>query len=422
MRHAVRRRSAAAVALLAAVALGDAVPVASGADATLETCADLARRALGLLAQAEAAEDTQKARAAAELLERATRVCPENPDWPFYRALAYVAAKDEDRARAAAVDLRRSLEQRAAALNRRAAEVESDPRTLYLQAMLHFRFGNMPARSLDLITRLRARDPTFMASAVQSLEFNALLAYSAQLAHAAQSPNRETRDRWLAEADKQARLAIEVVRGDVKREDVAKRNRGEILRASERWPEAHEVFADLVQRNPDDAVVRYSFASVLATQFSYADALVQWDEVLRLARLPGTASPLDAPQLADAPLRRAVTLVLASRVKEGREALLDYVKAKPQDPRGWYYLGKFALEAWDAPGDAVRWLEKAREIDPWCEATLRLLRTLYTTHVPDVEKAARLDATLDDPGAVAARKREMDRRTSTRADRGNGCE
>lgn len=372
-----------------------------------DECQDLSRRAVTLLGEAERASDARKAIEAATMLERAMRLCPENLELPFQRALALCVARDEDAARAAL----RSLDEQLVA---RGTDPEKDPRSLYVRALVHFTFGNNAAACLDVLRVLEARAPQFLPAAVANLRFRAHLDYANQLAFG----------RAFHDAIKHAQLAVEVARGNERRTDLARRNLGQIYRMADRWIESQTEFEDLVRKYPQDAVLRYALASVLADQLKFEEACAQWTEVLRLRTLPGSVDPREADQLADAPLRYGVSLVHALRVPDGLGRIRAYVKENPSDVRGWVHLGVTLLDNADPsdPAGAAEALEKALTLDPLCERTLRRLVEIYTGPKPDAARAKELQAILDDPKAKARREAEMDRRKKVRPDRTTGCE
>lgn len=377
-----------------------------------QTCKELSREAIRHLTEADETGDVAAARRGAALLDRAIVLCPENADLAFQQTLAYVLAREEEKARASLRRLEALLRAQGRDLGRPVTEVLGDPRFLYARARIAFTFGNNPRGAIDDITRLRARDPKFLPGPVASLEFRCRLAYSHILLK-----SDDTK-----EALRQTRIAEDVARGDVVRQDIARRNKGQLLRLLDQWIEAQTVFEELLTRYPRDAVLHYALASVLADQLKFEEALVAWRKVLALAAEPDTVDPREKDQLADARLRYGITLLHAGRIEEGKQELLAYAKENERDSRGWIYLGNAAIEHFDDPDAAVEWLEKARAIDPWCERTLRLLLGLYTGARKDEGRAKAIQATLDSPETTEARKKEMDRRKQTRHDGMNGCD
>jgi tetratricopeptide (TPR) repeat protein len=402
-----RSRIVSAV-LLAALLCG---PAAAGPNEE-QACKELSKEAIRHLTEADESGDTAAALRGAALLDRAIVLCPEDPDLQFQLTLAYVLARADEKARASLRRLETVLRAQVRERGGPETEVLGDPRLLYARARISFTFGNNPKGALDDITRLRARDPKFLSGPVSSLEFRCRLAWANLLA----------KSNDVKEAVRQTRIAEQVARGDVKRQDIARRNLGQILRIGDQWVESQQVFEELVGRYPRDAVLRYALASVLADQLKFDEALVQWREVLALSAQPDTVDPRERDQLADAKMRYGVTLIHAGELEEGKKVLLEFAKANERDARVWFHLGNAAIESWDDPDAAVEWLEKARAIDPWCERTLRLLLNLYTNVRKDEGRAKALQTTLDSPTDIAARKRETDRRKETRPDGTTGCE
>jgi predicted Zn-dependent protease len=375
----------------------------------------LADRAIALLGQAEKSGDATLAIDAADLLERAIRLDPENPEWVFQRTLAFVVARAEDRARASFAALEAVVTAPLAA---------RDPRVLYARALLHATFGSNVAEALRLLDRLKNRSPDFLPAAVRSLEFHCRIAYTAQLLHLRPESDNE-RQEHLKQAVNQAKLAVGLVAGDP-REPIARRNLAQVFRVADRWPESEAEFRALATAFPGDAVVHYGLASVLADQHKYDEAFAEWERFLRIVKQPGAIDPREADSVADAQMRYGVSLDHAGREADGLKQLRAYVARVPQDPRGWYYLGRLLLQSEDEalcdPKEARTCLEKSRELDPWCAGPLQLLRQVYQLVLPDEAKLAEITKELEDPARQAARKATMDQRKRVRPDATNGCE
>ncbi len=375
----------------------------------------LAEKALAMIAQAEKSGDASLAIGAADLLDRAVRLDPENPEWVFHRTLALVVAKAEDRARASLTALETAIG---------APQHERDPRVLYVRALLHATFGSNVAEALRVLDRLKNRSPDFMPVAVRSLEFHCRIAYTAQLLHL-RPDSDNARQANLVQAVNQARLAVALVAGDG-REPLARRNLAQVYRVADRWQESEAEFRALATAFPGDAVVHYGLASVLADQHKYDEAFAEWERFLKVVQQPGAIDPREADSVADAQMRYGVSLDHAGREADGLKQLRAYVGRVPQDPRGWYYLGRLLLESQDEklvdPKEARNCLEKARTLDPWCAGPLQLLRQVYQLVLPDEAKLAEITKELEDPARQAARKATMDKRKAIRPDATNGCE
>ncbi|MFO0932985.1 MAG: hypothetical protein U1E39_09785 [Planctomycetota bacterium] len=402
------------IALLSVGAVASALPRAASARGPADAQA-LADRALAMVAQAEKTGDTSLAIDAADLLERAVRLDPENPEWVFQRTLALVVAKAEDRARASALALETAIG---------APYHERDPRVLYVRALLHATFGNNVAEALRVLDLVKNRSPDFLPAAIRSLEFHCRISYTAQLLHVRPASDNE-RQANLTQAVSQARLAVALVAGDG-REPIARRNLAQVYRVADRWQESEAEFRALATAFPGDAVVHYGLASVLADQHKYDDACVEWERFLKVVQQPGALDPREADSVADAPMRYGVSLDHAGREGAGLAQLRAYVARVPQDPRGWYYLGRLLLQSEDEklvdPKEARTCLEKSRELDPWCAGPLQLLRQVYQLVLPDEAKLAEISKELEDPARQAARKATMDKRKAVRPDATNGCE
>lgn len=375
----------------------------------------LAERAVAMVAQAEKTGDTSLALDAADLLDRAVRVDPENPEWVFQRTLALIVAKTEDRARTSAAALEAVI---GAPYNAR------DPRVLYVRALLHATFGSNVAEALNLLGVVKNRSPDFLPAAVLSLEFHCRISYTAQLLHLRPESDNE-KENNLRQALGQAKLAVALVAGDP-REPLARRNLAQVFRVADRFPESEAEFRALAKAFPGDAVVHYGLASVLADQHKYDEAFAEWERFLKVVQQPGALDPREADSVADAQMRYGVSLDHAGREAAGLKQLRAYVARIPQDPRGWYYLGRLLLQSDDEslvdPKEARTCLEKSRELDPWCAGPLQLLRQVYQLVLPDEAKLAEITKELDDPARQAARKATMDKRKVMRPDATNGCE
>lgn len=375
----------------------------------------LADRALGMVAKAEKTGDASLALDAADLLDRAVRLDPDNPEWVFQRTLALVVGRAEDRARASAAALETAIG---------APQNARDPRVLYVRALLHATFGSNVVDALAVLDVLKNRSPDFLPTAVRSLEFHCRIAYTAQLLHLRPKSDNE-RDANFGAALKQARLAVALVAGDA-REPIARRNLAQVYRVADRWQESEAEFRALATAFPGDAVVHYGLASVLADQHKYEEAFAEWERFLKVVQQPGALDPREADSVADAQMRYGVSLIHAGREKAGLAQLRAYVARVPGDPRGWFYVGRVLLQSEDETlvdvKEARTCLEKARSLDPWCAGPLQLLRQVYQLVLPDEAKLAEILKELEDPERQAARKATMDKRKELRPDATNGCE
>jgi len=379
------------------------------ADAAAEGCEELLGAANVAVADAEKQKNPARARDALGLLERAARLCPDDPEIPFVAGLANWILADPDSIRAAASTIERLVTARALELNRPPSEGANDPRALFLRALVHRTFGSRPDAAIELLNRIRARAPGFRREAVLSVLFWSHIDYAILLSERSDAEG----------AVKQATLAEAVANstGDVDRRDLARHRRAQVLAVGTRWSEAQDILEDLAKRYPKDAHVRFDLATAYAEQFRLDDAVSTWRETLRLLALPDV-DPRLVELLSDAQMRLGVCLCQRGDTTEGKAGLLKYVESHANDGRGWHYLGRAAVQT-DEPCKAVEHFERARALDPSCENTLRELVKLYSTSCPDPTKAKALEEILEND--KAAREAEMKRRIRVRPDKSDGC-
>jgi tetratricopeptide (TPR) repeat protein len=384
-------------------------------------CDPTVQRALDLVRETEKTGNVASAQKAVELLLAAEKACPDEPEIPFWRGIAQVFARNYPGAIDALARVRRIMADRAAQQNRRPETVDSDPHVLFLEAAIHQYVGGRPDIALDKLAQLRAREPGFMPDRVSLVKYAAHLAWGSLL----------VRRNELAEAVKQTRLGVEEAKrqmmlapgtpGAVQRRDMAHRNLAEIYRLSDRWVESQHVYEELARLYPKDGVIHYGLASVYADQTMFARAVEAWKTAVSLIDSGSVTDSRDLVTVEDAKMRLGISLVMAQKIEEGKKVLLAYAEARPDDPRTYQYLGRFALEMWENYDEAETWLTKAHRMDPWCDETLRLLVKLYTLQKPDPVKKGDVERNLNDPDMVAKRKAEMERRQRVRPDASNGC-
>ncbi len=385
-------------------------PLGGSLASAADGCSEFVLGANRALEESERQKSPAKAREALGLLERAARLCPEDPEIPFLAGLANALLADVDGVRLAASTVERLVTARALELNRPASEGANDPRALYLRALISRTFGKRPDGAIELLNRIRARAPGFRPAAVLTVLFWSHIDYAIQLSENGDSEG----------AVKQASLAEAVAgtaRDDDKR-DLAKHRRAQVLAAGTRWAEAQEILEDLAKRYPKDAHVRFDLSTAYAEQLRLDDAVTSWRETLRLLELPDV-DPRLVELLSDSRMRLGVCLSQRGDVADGKKELLKYAESHANDARVWFYLGKAAVAA-DEPREAVELLERARTLDPSCESFLRELFKLYSTTCHDPVKAKAIEELLakDAP----AREAEMKRRRRARPDKTNGCE
>jgi len=382
-----------------------------GSAEAADECSRFVSAANVALAEAEKTKSPAKAREALGLLERAARLCPEDPQVPFLAGLACVLLADADGARTAAVSVERLMTARALESNRPASEGANDPRVLYLRALVSRNFGKRPDVAIELLGRIRARDPGFLPNAVMTVLFWSHIDYAIALSEAGDDEG-SVKQASLAEAV--ARSARFDAQEKVDKIDLARHRRAQVLASGSRWAEAQDLLDDLAKRYPNDVHVRFDLSTAYAEQYRLDDAVASWRETLRLLAVDSKYAEL----LSDAPMRLGVCLCQRGDTAEGMKELQKYVDAHPNDSRGWYYLGKGAVLT-DEPCKAVEFLERARALDASCEGVLRELAKLYGTSCPDPKKAKELEEILE-KGKVA-REAEMKRRHHVRPDKTDGC-
>ena len=358
-------------------------------------------------------KDPSLLRQAARLLDRAEQVCPQEPQAPFMAGLTYVLLGEKDGAVGAGMRLLGLLRQGSLQQNRPPSEADVDPRVLYLAGLIRLHLEDDPNGAERQLSLVRQRAPGFMPQAVESALYSAVLRISGRLMR---KGDYEGAARWT-------RRAIVLAGDDALRRDAARRNLAQIFAGNRKFPESEEILAALVRDYPRDVVVHYALAGVYAEQYKFDDAIRTWQIVLRLLDEKADVDPRDAAQMSEARLRYGISLILGATSPEMRQAGLAemhaYVKAHPDDGRGWFQLGRVSHEDLDDQPHAVEYLEKALAIDPWCERTLRILVTIYTVHLPNPERAEKLKHCLETN--AARRKAEIDLRKKVRSDATDGC-
>lgn len=404
------------LALVASTLVGGGAPgfapPAACADAEDAECQRRLTEALKWIQQAEKTADLVASQRAAEALDIAERRCPSNPTYPFWGGIARVFGHDTDGAQQALARLVKILAARAQERNRPADDAELDPTVLYLRAAMNLYLANQPGYAVRQLDQARHRDPRFLPDSVNVLMFRARVAYA----------NLLSRDDKWAEAIKQTQLAIEEARydPDAKRRDQALRNLAQLYRYDSRFKEAAEVFEGLVKRDPKNAVLHYGLAGTYADQLQFEDATREWQTVLRL--LDETPpDPRDRENLADSRLRYGICLAHLGRIPEGRKEIEDFLAKNPDDVRALFHLGWIHWEYLEDPDKAIESIEKARALDPICDAYLKALLTLYTVGRRDDAKARAIEDLLSDEAKKKERRAALDARSKERADRRDGC-
>lgn len=362
---------AARVAALLAGLLGGLVGGGRPAGADDQVCRGWIRQAAQSLAESERlteAGDTVKARNLADqvlgLLERAHDHCPGSLEVSGQGVVAAVFAADLPRAR--------TWLERYGAAN---AYGERDPQIHYLRALIDLRLAGRPDTALRALERMQGLAPALHAAQRETLYYEALLLWGAQLA-----------DRELyEEAGRQFQTAALVARRMERpsKERRARANAAIVLLRSRRYEDAGRVFEQLRQEEPANPLWTYQLGQAYAYQFRYQEAV----EAYRLC-LAAQAGWRDTPaleaELGKARLRLGNCLrVLAGRESDAarREALLTegeavlraYLAAAPRDPLGPKWLGVLLFEERDDPLAALPLFEASFQLDPWCENTLRYL-------------------------------------------------
>ncbi len=398
--------------VLALAAFGG-LPFLTARAARADECNDLLAQAETLIAQGERAKDPAPLRQALRLLDRAEQACPFEPQAPFMAGLTFVLLGDRGGAHAAGRRLLGLLRQLSLQQNRPASEADFDSRVLYLSGLVKLRLENDPVGAERQLALVRERTPAFMAQAVQSALYAAVL----------QVGGRQMRQGDFEAAAKSMRQAALLAGDDAARRDAAQRNLAQVYKAGNRYPEAERILLELAREYPRDVVVQFALASTYADQYKFGDAIRAWRTVIRLIDEKTDVDPRDLAQLTEVRLRYGVSLILSTQDpevrQEGLRVLEAYVKAHPDDGRGWSQLGRLLHEEFEGHARAAECLEKALALDPWCERTLRLLVTIYTIHVPNPGRVARLTHCLETNSD--RRKAEMELRKKIRTDATDGC-
>jgi tetratricopeptide (TPR) repeat protein len=322
-----------------------------------EECERLRQAGIKLLAESEdllrvrsdGAPDVGAARrkqsAAVAKFEQALRLCPEDPESPFWLGTAHV--------------LRDDVEGYARAMAALRAVAPRDVRVDYLQAHFHLEVGGRPDLAVAGFERVRARVPGFRREQLSILLFRAYMDYGVHKANEAIRSSVAAQTGIYKEALTQFSKAVREGAPSPIRVYMARRNLAEILRKSSEYVRAEAEYRTLLRAWPDDPIVHYGLATVVADQLRYADAVPHWEAALRLRDRVRANEPT---KMIDARLRYGMTLLYAGRSAEARTQLEGFVAEAPKDVRGLTYLGLFER---DHPFHvAVRALEKPVEGGP----------------------------------------------------------
>jgi tetratricopeptide (TPR) repeat protein len=271
-------------------------------------------------AEADPAASREKALGAAQYFQRAERLCPGDPENAFWSATAFIFAREVAAYREALERVRRTAG-------------PGDVRARYLEAHFHLVIGRRPDLAIDLFEAVRAARREFLPQQLSVHLARARIAYGNDLAAQALALGGDAGSGIFDEPIRQLRLAVRESTGA---RYAARRNLAQVYRWAQRFAEAQELWEMLAAENPEDAVVRYGLASVLAEQLEHEKSAAQWKETLRLLE-SGKVAPGDRPD--DARLRYGAVLKDALRYREARDELVRYTKEAPNDARGWYHLG-----------------------------------------------------------------------------------
>ncbi len=389
------------------------LPLVGTRSARADACQDLLVQAEKLIARGEKAKDPVLLRQAIQVLDRAEQVCPEEAQAPFMAGLTYVLLGEKDAAVGAGMRMLGLLRQASLQQNRPPGEADLDPRVLYLAGLIRLHLDQDPVGAERQLSLVRQRTPMFMPRAVESALFSAVLLVG----------SRQMRKGDYEPSARSFRRAILLAGDDVARRDAARRNLAQVYRAAHEFPKSEEILVELAGEYPRDPVVQFALAGVFADQLKFDEAIRTWRIVLRLLDEKAPVDPRDLEQLQESRLRYGISLILGANSPEMKAAglaeMLAYAKAHPDDGRGWFQLGRVSHEDLDDQAHAAEYLEKALVIDPWCERTLRLLVTIYTVHLPNPERAAKLSNCLEKN--ADRRKAEIELRKKVRSDGTDGC-
>jgi tetratricopeptide (TPR) repeat protein len=293
-------------------------------------CEELRNRGIELLGRSEKEKEPgpalDLARQAVEFLRRATDLCPRDADYVFWLGRAHVFAKDVD----GYLNAIRRLRQLA---------VAGDARTPFLEGEFHLRLGRRLDESIVHFERARRVQPEFLPQQLSILLWNARVQYAAKLVSQVRGAAEGAAESGaFLEPIKQLRLAVLEAGPSPFRRYAARRNLAQVLRLGSEYAESQKVWEGLVESHPQDPVVRYGLATVLADQLKFQEAVTQWEESLRLFEA-GAAAQNEPTRPDDLRMRYGVTLRYAGRLADARAALERYVRDAPGDGRGWSYLG-----------------------------------------------------------------------------------
>ena len=113
------------------------------------------------------------------------------------------------------------------------------------------------------------------------------------------------------------------------RQVVAALELGEAALAQERFAEAAALFRDVLRREPDNTRARLGLAEAYLGTGAADQALAALDGLDEAGEVAGAARQ-----------GRGIALVVAGRVEEGRDVLLEAVADKPSLWRAWNALGR----------------------------------------------------------------------------------
>jgi tetratricopeptide (TPR) repeat protein len=395
-------------AILAVLVLGAAPAAPNEVE-----CERLRGLGKGLLKQAERERDPKRvaehARDAVHQFERAEALCPHDPENPFWTATAHVFAGDVGGYREALARLRKTAG-------------PNEVRIPVIEGHFHYALGRRPDLAVAEFERARAIQPRFMEAQVSVHLWRARLEYAKVLVDQALAMERRVGDNSSSYegAIAQLRLALRERGPSPASQFYARRNLAQVLRSASQFEASTALWKQLVTEAPKDPVVRYGYATVLADQLKTDEAIVEWEETLRLIETVGR-NPADPSDLSDARLRLGRSLALAGRPEDARAQLERYVREQPADARGFYYLGLLYRDDIDDPDKAIEHLERAHALDPLCDETIKDLASLYTLVRPNPTRAKHFQDLLDSPEETERRAKARRERVFQRPDRTEGC-
>ncbi|MHC5011845.1 MAG: hypothetical protein ACYTG6_13020 [Planctomycetota bacterium] len=384
----------------------------------LERAVESLRQAEREFKAGDVARSRRTAARALALIDRAEESAPGGAETALLGVQAAVFAHDLDAAR--------GWFQRYAS---RSAYGDRDPNLYYCQALIDVRLTGRPERAIRALERMLALAPDARHAARDVLYIEALMMQASRLAKAEE----------YIEAIKLYRTAELVARrtGRGHLEITARANVAITMARADRLIEAMEIFTALRDGDPQNPLWHWHVGLTFANQSKFAEAAESYLQVTRLLE-ETTVSDTVRAELVLVHLRLGNcyrNLAGGETNPRRREKLLQdarvtmerYLDLAPRSAMGHYWLGELLLDEFELPYEALAHFEKAFEIDPICDGSLRRLLTIATRYAPpegiapDAWDAQREAWQKDLDENAEARRRAREAREKTSADGTNGC-